>query len=78
MKIQHTESCHILLVQNHGKGLAVLLPLNEQKEKHIVQKHLLGRYEICTTDLGFVTSDMWMVKNVLGLEHIQNSAALSP
>jgi hypothetical protein len=72
------ESFHILLVQNHGKELEALLPLNEQKEKHIVQKNLLCRNEICTTDQGFVSSDMQMLENVLGLEHILSSAALSP
>jgi hypothetical protein len=70
------ESFHILLVQNHGKELEALLPLNEQKEKHTVQKNLSCRNEICTIDQGFVSSNMQMLKNVLGLEYILNSAAL--
>jgi hypothetical protein len=66
------------LVQNHGKELEGLLPLNEQKEKHIVQKHLLCRNEICIIDQGLLSSGMQIFENVLGLDHILNSAAISP
>lgn len=78
MKNQHMESFHILLAQNHGTELEALLPLNEQKEQHIVQKNLVCRNEICTIEQGFVSSDMQILENVLGLEHILNSAVLSP
>jgi len=32
MKSQHTGSFHILSAENHGKGLASLLPFNKQKK----------------------------------------------
>jgi hypothetical protein len=78
MKNQHMESFHKLLVQNHGRELELLLPSNEQKGKHIVQKHLLGRSYMYTTNQGLVTSDMQMLQNVLELGNILNCTALNP